>query len=86
MRVCIYTHTYMENLPLVAMWGHLEGVMLAEISRRPKDRYRVTALTCRIKNNQTHTNGVEWWLPGAGGGRGSRGDLGQAMGIFGYGR
>ena len=44
--VCVYTRLLMESLPFVTARVNLEGMMLAEISQRQKDKYCVTARTC----------------------------------------
>lgn len=41
------------------------------INQTEKDKYWVVSLTCEIfLKSQTHRNGVEKWLPGAGAGAG----------------
>ena len=37
-----------HNLPLVATWMDLEGLMLSEISQEEKDKYYALSFICRI--------------------------------------
>ena len=41
-----------ENLPLVATWVNLEGVILGEVSQTEKDKYCTISLIYGIKNKQ----------------------------------
>ena len=42
----------MKNLPFVALWMDLEGIMLSEIIQTEKDKYSRLSLICRILKNK----------------------------------